>query len=269
MKMRWIGLLLVVLLSAGCGGGYYRVAPEEYQGRVKTLGVLPLLVDATSTIQYPQRDELLTTLRQRSAGREARLLELLRRSRKYFDVRPVAADPVALAPRLLREGTLTARGKFSYRQYRFDATVLDELAKRNVVDALLIVVLNGVEQTSRRWDRIPKQYLDAQYNNIQATAMVVTPSGEVLWEYPGDVDGFLQLQYPDFDESHYNKTIETKVRFISLDGLDRALTEPDGGLFGQEDFPRLYRNYFEQLIGALRPGVSLRSADPQKPAPPR
>lgn len=267
MNKRWFGLLLVVLLCAGCGGGYYRVAPEDYQGRVKTLGVVPLLVDASSTIQYPQRDELLAMLRQRSAGSEARLIELLRRSRKYFDVRAVSADPVALTGRLLREGTLATRGKFIYRQYQFDPAVLDELARRNVVDALLIVVLNGVEQTARRWDRIPGRYLEAPFNNIQATAVVVTPAGEVLWEYPGDVDGFLQLQYPDFDDSHYNKTLETKVRFITLEGLDRALTEVDSNIFGQEEFPKLYRNYFEKLVGALRPGVSLRGADPQKPAP--
>lgn len=268
MRIGWIGLLLCGLLCGGCGS-YYKVAPQEYQGRVKTLGVLPLLVDGASTIQHPQREELVALLRQRSAGREGRLVEMLRRSRKYFDVRPVGAEPAELAGRLLKESALVPHGKFSYRQYRFDPATLAELTRRNVVDAVLVVVVNGVEQSARRWDRIPKQYLEAQYNNIHCTAAVVTASGEVLWEYPGDGDGFLPLQYPDFDESHYNKTIETKIRFISLEGLDRALTEPESGLFGSEDFPRLYRAYFERLVGALRPGVALRSAAPANATPPR
>lgn len=268
MGKRWIGLTLIALICAGCAG-YYKVSPQEYQGRVKTLGVVPLLVDGNSTVLYPQREELLELLRKRSAGREARLIEMLRHSRKYFDVRPISVDPTELAGRLLKSSALVSRGKFTYRQYRFDAAAVADLAKRNVVDALLIVVLNGVDQTGRRWDRIPKQYLEAQYNNIYCTATVVTPNGETLWEYPGDGDGFLQLQYPDFDESHYNKTVETKVHFITLEGLDRALTEPESSLFGQEDYPRLYRSYFEQLVGAMRPGISLRSSGTQEATAPR
>jgi len=176
MNRGWIGVVLLALFCAGCGGGYYKVSPQEYEGRVKTLGVLPLLVDASSTIGYPQRDELVTLLRRQSAEREDRLIEMLRRSHKYFDVRPVKGEPTELATRLLRGSTLATRGKFNYRQYRLDPTVLDELMRRNVVDALLVVVLNGVEQTARRWDRIPNEYLEASYNNMRATAMVVAVS---------------------------------------------------------------------------------------------
>lgn len=249
-----IGALLLAGLT-GCGGGYYKVAPETYKTEVKTLGVVPILVDSSSSIRHPQRDEVVALLQKQSAGREEYLIKQLRNSKAYFDVRPVKADAVPLAGRLIVAGTPTARGREVYRQYTFDAKTVEELARREVVDALLIVIINGVDRVEKRWDRGHLSYLEAMYNVVQIGAVVVTPSGKLLWEYPGTDEPLLRLQYADFDEAFYNKTDEVKIRFISSEGVERTLAEPERALFGSNDLPRVYREALDRVAAALNPGM--------------
>lgn len=261
-------IFLFPLLLTACGTGLYKVPTEEYRKEVKTLGVLPVLVDGNSTILHPQRDEIIAMLQQASAGREERLIELLRKNKNYFDVRAVKADPVSLASRLIKGSTLVTNRNQVSRQYQLDPQMLAELARSSVVDGLLIIILNGVEQQEKRWDRTPPDYLESRYNNILATAVVVNSAGKVFWEYPGTSGtAFLNLQYAAFDEAHFNKTEAVKVYFLSPEGINRTLTEPDRSLFGQSDYPSLYRETFEKLSGALATGLNeLLSKQLAKPA---
>jgi hypothetical protein len=255
-------LLLLPLLLAGCGG-YYKIPKQEYQERVQTLGVLPILVDADSTILRPDRAEVLDLLRRMSSGREGRLIEILREQKTYFDVRPVAGDPEALFGRLVLNRALRGEGDKLYRRYQFSAQAAAELARDNAVDALLVIILNGVVRPETRWDNPPTTFLKTDYNSILATAAVVLPSG------PGGAgEGFLPLQYPDFAEAKYNKTEQVKVKEISLVGLERALVEREKSLFGGSGFPFLYRVLFEEIASGLKPGLlSPLSSQPAAPAP--
>ncbi len=47
-----------------------------------------------------------------------------------------------------------------------------------------------------------------------------------------------------------------KVKFLSPEGVNRTLTEPDRSLFGKSDYPSLYRQTFERLAGALATGLN-------------
>lgn len=258
--------LLTTLLLAGCGG-YYKIPKKEYQERVQTLGVLPILVDADSTILRPDKAEVLDLLRRMSSGRESRLIDILRRDKAYFDVRAVAGDPEALFGQLILNRALRGEGDKLYRRYQFSGQAAAELAQANGVDALLVVVLNGVVRPEKRWDNPPTTFLKTDYNAIQATASVVLPSGELAWEYPGGAgDGFLALQYPDFAEAKYNMTDQVKTKDITLVGLERTLVEREKTLLGGTSFPSVYRVLFEEIASALKPGVfSPMSAMPAPP----
>lgn len=258
--------LLTALLLAGCGG-YYKIPKKEYQERVQTLGVLPILVDADSTILRPDKAEVLDLLRRMSSGRESRLIEILRRDKAYFDVRAVAGDPAALFDRLILNRALRGEGEKLYRRYQFSGQAAAELARDNGVDALLVIVLNGVVRPEKRWDNPPTTFLKTDYNSIQATASVVLPSGELAWEYPGSAgDGFLALQYPDFVEARFNKTDQVKTKDISLVGLERTLVEREKVLLGGTSFPSVYRVLFEEIASALKPGFfTPMSAAPAQP----
>jgi hypothetical protein len=251
-----ISFLSLSLILAGCGGQHYKLPKDEYRERVRVLGVLPLLVDDSSTILHPEREELLRILHRQNAGKEARLIEMLQQQKGYFDVRPVTGDPRQLLHQLVSGYSMRDKGPALYRRYHFNALAATELAQINMVDALLVVIFNGIDRPEKRWDRKSPAFLETTYNAVQVTAAVILPSGEMAWEYPAPAgDTFLHLQYPAFEEAFHNRIDEVKIHFISAAGLERTLLEPDGSLFARSPFPRPYRELFERIASALRPGL--------------
>ncbi len=248
-------LLLAVMLS-GCSGSRFKIPKDEYLRQVQTLGVLPLLLDEGSTITLPDRAEVIEVLRRQNSMKEGRLVELLRDQKAYFDVRSIDGDPRQFYGRLIRGSSLQGKGGAIYRSYRFDPQAAGELCRRHLVDAVLVLVVNGVVRPEKRWDRTHLSFLETSYNSVLVTAAVVRATGEVVWEWGGvPGESFLPLQYPDFDESHYNMTDQVRVKNISVAGLERTLAEPDRNLFGKASFSRLYRELFDQIATALHPGM--------------
>ena len=245
---------LFLLILGGCASKYYRVTPEIYREQVKVLGVLPIMVDTESTILHPQRQEIVDILQQSARDKYLRLSEQLGASAGYSAVRPVIID----APsqwQLFAGKTLKSGKDGSYRSYQPAPAAVSALARSAGVDGLLVVILNGVENKGKRSERLGPRYLEANFNEIQATAMVLAATGEILWEKPGASGApFVDLQYVDFDEALHNKTDEVKVRFVTPDGLSRKLQASDKGLLDKEAFSTLYRLLFDSLSEGLAVG---------------
>lgn len=251
---RWCFFLLFPLLLTACAGGQYKIPGKEYRAKVRVLGVVPLLVDARPTVDRPHWDQVVRLLRRQNVGREKALVRLLRRDSGYFDVRAVPGDPEQLCSALVAGSSLAGKGADRHRRYRFNPTAVAELARKNMVDGLLVIVLNGVGRPESYWGRAHLNYLKANYNLIEAYAAVVLPSATVAWDYAGPSDGgFLPLQYPDFDEAYFNRTDEVRIKNISLVGLKRTLTRPGKSLSGQSAFPQAYRRLFEEIATAFKP----------------
>jgi hypothetical protein len=261
--MRRFVFLLIPFFLTACSSGFYKIPKDEYRAKVQTLGVVPLLVDENSTISHPEKMEVVNLLRRDNAGKAKRLIELLREQKGYFDVREVNGNPEQMFNDLVTSSTLRGKGADMFRHYQFNPAAVSELARQNVADALLVVIMYGIVRPEKKWDRTHLSYLDENYDSIEATAAVVLPTGEIAWEYSGE---FLPLQYPDFDEAYYNKTDAVKVKFISIGGLGRALTEPEKGLFGHPKFSLAYGDLFERIASALKP--SLLNPFKQKEASP-
>ncbi len=252
---RWLALLMALLLT-GCVGGTYKIPQEEYRQRVRTLGVLPIMVDEDSAFNHPQRSRVIDLLHRHNDQKQEPLVELLRGTRGYFDVRSISADPRRLFSEVVTGSQVAGEEASLVRRYRFSTAGVSRIAEANVVDALLVVVLNGVERREKRRDRTLISYLDADYNAVLATAAVISAAGEVLWEYTGDQAGvFLHLQYPDFDEAYYNKAEAVRIKDVSVNGLDRSLGETGRGVFARSSLGRPYRELFDALVAALKPGV--------------
>lgn len=253
--LQLLSLILFLLLLGGCVSKHYRVTPEIYRERVKILGVLPLMVDAESTILHPQRQEVVELLRVSAQDKYLQLSDQLAASAGYSAVRPVIIDAQSQAQLFAGQAVQSSKAG-TWRRYQPSAEAVATLARTAGVDGLLVVILNGVENKGKRTERsLGPRYLEDMYNEIQATAMVLSASGEVLWERPGaNGEPFLDLQYPDFDEAYHNRTDVVAVRFITTAGLSRALAATEKGLFDKEAFPILYRRLFDSLADGLAVG---------------
>lgn len=245
--------MLIVSLSA-CAGAGFKIDKQEYRQRVRTLGVVPLLVDGSSRLEHPRAQEVVELLRRSSAGQHQHLVELLKQQKGYFDVRPVAGDAAALFGRLVQGRAWQEGDKGPYYHYSFNVPTVAELNQRHGTDALLVIVLNGAVRSEKRWDRTRLSYLEAPYNSVLVTAAVVLPSGEIVWESPGG-ESFLDLQYAAFDEAYYNKTDEVAVHFITLPGLERYFDEPGRKWLQATVVPRPHQELFDRLAAELKPGL--------------
>lgn len=247
-----LGLAVVVFL-AGCQSGTYKVPREEFKQQIRTLGVLPLFVDEASRIQHPQRDEVVRLLQRHSGAQEERLIQVLRDGGAFFDVRHVNRDPRPLFSRLAMPVVDAGADELTYR---FSPQLARQLTEEVVVDALLVVILHGREVVERRWDRDRTRlhYLEAPYNNILATAVVIDRDAQVLWRLgSGPGENFLALQYADFDEAFYNKADAVRLKFLTLEGIEKTLAEPQSGILTRSGYPKVYAELFDRIGKGLKP----------------
>ena len=256
MRLSAVAVLATFFL-VGCSGTGFKMPKDEYRERIRTVGILPLLTDESSTILHPERDAVLELIRRHAEQKHVHLAERLRERKGYFDLRVIELDPRQAMNGLVASSIIRGSGAGAYRRYNFNGRTAAQLAEANVVDGLLVVVFNGMVRTERRWDRRSASFLETEYNSILVTAAMVLPSGEIAWEYsgtPGEV--FLALQYPDFDEAFHNRTDEVLVKFITVAGLNRTLAEMEKPLLGKQPaLPGPYRDLFDKLASALSPGL--------------
>lgn len=254
--MKNLILIIMVLTLAGCAALTGKQQPEVPK-RIKTLGVLPLLIDADS-VEYSNREGLVALLAENSRNVDGWLVEQLRSKGDFFDVRQIEGELQGLLTAVVAERRLVGEKASSRLDYGVNAAGVRELSERHLVDGLLVVVVNGVKRPEKRWNPNSTrfEYLVTDYRSLLYTAFVVDASGKKLWERvvpPGDV--FLRLDYPDFSEAYWNRTKEVRVKEISLPGIDRALTEVEKGLFIKTTIPLKYNQMVRELVEQLKKGL--------------
>lgn len=251
-KLFFYGLLS--LLLAGCSWGKYQIPKQDYQANVQVLGVLPLLIDTAADFDYPQKEQLFDLLVRSAHGKHELLVERLRKKKGYFDVRPLAGNADLLALSLL-SGENPRDDVGRPQGYRYNSQSVAELAQRNVVDALLVVVFSGARIEETRRSRTLIESLKTNYSDIMATAAVIDRSGKVLWELTGkDAFRAVLLQYADFDEAHYNRTDLVRVKNISVAGIEAFLDE-NPAAEGEKPLPKMYAELFARIVSGISPGL--------------
>ncbi len=253
MKKFFLAFFSLILVS-GCSSGTFHIPKQEYQTRVQVLGVLPLMVDRNSQMNYPDKEWLIDRLASSAKGKHLNLVEELVLKKGYFDVRALDVDTQLTTMSLLGRGSAhDANGRPA--GYAFDTATVMEIARRNVVDALLVVVFSGEQVSETRRSRTKLETLTTTYSDLLATAAVVDRNGQVLWQLTGD-DAFqpFALQYPDFDEAYYNHTDVVRVKNVSMAGVEPMLDEdPDRN--GVRTLPKMYDELFQKIASGISPGL--------------
>jgi len=251
---KWLFCGLLIIFISGCASGKYQIPKKEYQTRVQVLGVLPLMVDYNSSLTYPQKDVLFDMLARSVSGKHELLVEQLKKKKGYFDVRALSVSPELTALSLLSAGSPHDESGWP-QGYAFDAATISEIAKQNVVDAVLLVVFSGEQIEETRRSRTKLETLTTRFNDIRATAAVIDRNGQTLWQLAGK-ESFqaLVLQYADFDEAYFNKTDLVRVKNISLSGIERVLDE-DPDKDGILKPPEMYTNLFSEIVSGISPSL--------------
>lgn len=253
MKKCLIYGLFLVLLSS-CGSGTFQVSKQDYQTKVQVLGVVPLLIDRQASFNYPQKEALLDLLARSNGAKHEELVEKLKGKKGYFDVRALPGSAELLSMSLL-SGELP-RNKFGRPEgYRFNPDAVAELARRNVVDALLVVVFSGAKVEETRRARNLLESLTTGFTDVLVTAAVIDSAGRPLWKMAGaDSYQALVLQYADFDEAHFNRTEQVQVKNIRLSGIE-PLFEEIPGRDDRGKLPKLYERLFNRIVSGISPGL--------------
>ncbi len=251
-KILAVGLCIVLVGCAGLAGQ----KPDAPERRVKTLGVLPVLIDV-ETIEYANRDGLVALLEETSRDVDERLIEQLRKKGDYFDVRPVALSSGGTLGAIVEKRTLVAAGGEHYT-YTFNPGGITALVDAHLVDAVLVVIINGVKRPEKRWSEYGTrlEYLETDYRSLLYSAAVVAAPAEVLWRRPVPTgDFFLRLEYPDFMEAYWNLAETVRLKERTLPGLQRALAEPEEGLFVKSAVSKKYGQMVRELVDHLKKGM--------------
>lgn len=251
---KWLFCSLLIVFLSACASGKYQIPKQEYQARVQVLGVLPLMVDYNSSLNYPQKDVLFDMLARSVSGKHEFLAEQLKKKKGYFDVRTISVSPELTALSLLSAGSPHDESGWP-QGYAFDVATVSEIARQNVVDAVLLVVFSGEQIEETRRSRTKLETLTTHYSDIRATAAVIDRNGQVLWQLAGK-ESFqaLVLQYADFDEAYFNKTDLVQLKNISLSGIERVLDE-DPDKDGVSTLPGMYKNLFSEITSGISPSL--------------
>ena len=247
---------LACFLLVGCAG-LFGPPPVEVPKRVRTLGILPVLIDSES-IDYSNREGLIAVLEETSQDVDDWLIEELREKGDYFDVRKIEGASAQLFSQVIASRSVVAEGAATRYEYAFNPAGITELVEGQLVDAVLVVVINGVKRSEKRWspNSTRLEYLTSEYSSLLYSAAIIAAPAEQLWARnisPGDF--FLRLDYADFSEAFWNLTDAVRIKEISLPGLHRSLTEPETGLFIKRTTAKKYNQMVRELVDQLKSGM--------------
>jgi hypothetical protein len=277
--LKLLPLVIVTIATIGCSHNYYNVPQDAYAKKVRVLGIAPLLVDTESDIRHPEKEALVSLLRETNRKNEKELVAMLKDTSAYFSVRLLPDDPDQLVRSLVFRRERRDDAGVAYNKYFFKLQELRDLITRNGVDAVMVVVVSGLAKKEAVRSSNLLSYLDSTYNYLIMTAQILDADGTVLWEYPNfrmrliSFPPMLALQYPAFDEAEANASDQVEVRFKTIAGIGRALGKTQASaLQAKTQVSVLYADQFDKMVSLLTPDSNLfgsSKSQEKKPAAPQ
>lgn len=258
--LKFAVLFIFTLLAVGCSTNYYNVPRETYEQRVRIIGVAPLFVDGESDIRHPEKDTLVSLLKDHNRRNEQELVARLRGTGSYFNVQFLSDDADKLFSTLMFRRERRDDAGIVYNKYFYRGPELKETIRKNGVDAIMLVTVSGLTMHDKVRSSNLLEYLETDYNNLIITGQVLDPDGNILWEYPNfrqrtlSFPYFFQLQFPDFDEARANVTDKVDLKYKTIPGINRALSKTETSSSRKNaTVSVLYEKIFDDMISMLKP----------------
>lgn len=262
--VKYFLLATVLLAASGCARNFYNIPKENFEKKVRVLGVAPVMLDADSDIRHPEKEALVGILREFNRSNTRELVGQLKSSGTFFVVQALPDDPDQLFSTLFFRREKRDDAGVIYNKHFFKGPELKDIIEKNKVDALFVVVMSGITKHGRRHSSNLINYLESDYNNLIMAAQILDANGTVLWEYPNfrkrspSLPSFLPLQYPDFDEAEANENNTVQIHFKTIDGIKRALAKKTtSSALSNAEVSLLYADAFDEMVTLLKPESDL------------
>lgn len=259
MKRFVVCLLFVAVTMLGCAQNHFNIPAESFAEKVKVFGVAPIFIDTDSDINYPQKELLIPLISDLNRKYEPFLIRKLQGTGSFYAVTPIADEPQKLFNQLLARREKRDDAGILYNKYFWKNDEIAAYIKKNRLDAVMIVVVNGLTKSNKIYSSNLLMSLETDYNYLMMSAQIVGPDGTVLWEYPNfrtrllTYSPLVNLQYPDFSESAANLSRQTVVRFKSVDGIRRTLEKKKTNwLFQETEEPEVYGKLFDEMTSLIK-----------------
>ena len=251
-------LVLCAVATFGCAQNYYNIPRETYQKKVRVLGVAPILVDESSDIKHPEKDALITLIKESNRKNEKDLVSKLKDTGSYFSVGLLAEDPDQLFSRLFFRRERRDDAGIIYNKYFYKLPELKELIVKNTIDAVMMVVVSGLTRPEKVYSSNYLAFLQSDYNYLIISAQILDAEGNILWEYPNfrkrslSFPPLTALQYPDFDEADANLNDQVDIKFKTIPGLTRTFNKTDSSLLKKDTkISSIYSGAFDEMVTLL------------------
>jgi hypothetical protein len=271
MKQLVVGLCLIAGTMLGCAQNYYNVPAENIAAKVKVLGVAPIFIDVNSDIIHPQKELLIPLINDLNRKYEPLLTRKLQATGSFYAVTLLTDEPKQLFSSLMARHEKRNDASINYNKYFWKNDAIGAYIKKNHLDAVMVIVVSGLTQTSKIFSSNLLTSLETNYNFLTMTAQIIGPDGTVLWEYPNfrgrllTYPPLVNLQYPDFSESEANLSQKTVVRFKSLDGVRRTLEQKKNDwLFRETSEPEVYGRLFDEMASLINLDIDKQSKGTSK-----
>jgi hypothetical protein len=253
-------LAVVALLNFGCATNYYSIPREDYQKKVRVLGVAPFFLDTESDIKFPDKAPLLALVRDMNRTNEPELVARLKDSGAYLSVRMPDAQADRLFTTLMFRRELRGDAGIVYNKYFFKQQELKDFIEKNNLDAVMLVVVSGLTRSDKVYSSNLLEYLQHDYNYLILTAQILDANGTVLWEYPNfrqhlnQVTPLINLQFPDFDEATANVSEVVDVKFKTIPGITRTFGKTvSSSVQNNARVSKPYDAVFDEIVSMLKP----------------
>jgi hypothetical protein len=259
MKKYVVVLFIAAGTMLGCAQNHFNIPTENFADKVKVLGIAPIFIDSDSDISHPEKEILMPLIAGLNRKYEPLLVSKLRSTGNFYAVTPLADEAQQLFHSLVARREKRDDAGIQYNKYFWKNDAIGAYTKKNRLDAVMLIVVSGLTQTSKIFSSNMLSSLETDFNYLTMTAQIVSPDGTVMWEYPNfrtrllTYKPLLNLQYPDFSESEANRSRQTVVRFKSLDGIRRALEQKKSDwLFRETEEPEAYGRLFDEMSSLIK-----------------
>jgi hypothetical protein len=149
LKMRKLLLLLPFILMLGCSRNHYNIPVQNLADQVRVLGVAPILIDAGSDIEHPEKSRLISTLAEINRNNEHLFVRKLKSTGNFYTVALLDGDPDTIFSSLLFRREQRDDASIQYNKYFWKNEELRDYIRKNNLDAVMLIVVSGIKKPTR------------------------------------------------------------------------------------------------------------------------